>query len=93
MKQMELPDDMKEQIDFDDLELPLNARVLRPLVYKDEGSFCVVLGPNPQDGVFGCGNSIKEALMDWDVHLKQLLSENRKDDFSEFLKSRLRSAI
>lgn len=89
---MELPDYMKEQVDFDDLELPPNVRILRPLVYKDGDSFCVVLGPNPQDGVFGCGNTAKEALKDWDVHLQEYLGRNRKDELAEFLKARLKSA-
>jgi hypothetical protein len=31
------------------------AKALRPVVFKEGKDFCVLLGTNPQDGVFGCG--------------------------------------
>ena len=71
MKQMELPEDMKEKIDFSDVNLPLTVRILQPILYKDGDSFCVVFGPNPQEGVFGCGSTAGEALNDWNMHLRE----------------------
>ena len=80
MKQMNLPEDMKEKIDFSDIDLPLTARILKPLVYKDGDSFCVVLGPDPTEGVFGCGKTVNEALNDWNAHLQERIKNPTTDD-------------
>jgi hypothetical protein len=53
MKQLELPDGMKVSVDFEQENLPSSARILKPLVYRDGDSICVVLGPDPTEGVFG----------------------------------------
>jgi hypothetical protein len=80
MKQMKLPDDMKENIDFSDTSLPYTVRVLKPLLYKDGDAYCVVLGPNPTEGVFGCGKSAIEAFNDWDIHLKERIKNPEASD-------------
>ena len=90
MKQMDLPAEMKENIDFTDLNLPHAVRVLRPLVFKDGDSFCVVLGPDPQEGVFGCGKTANEALHDWNEHLKERIEQNNKnDEVADYVRKRL----
>jgi hypothetical protein len=80
MKQMELPDEMKETIDYYDVSLPLTVRVLKPLLYRDGDSFCVVLGPNPQEGVYGCGKTVNEALNDWNIHLSERINTPAAND-------------
>jgi hypothetical protein len=80
MKQMDWPEDMKEKIDFSDTNLPLMVRILQPLVYKDGDGICVVFGPNPTDGIFGCGKTANEALNDWDTHLKERIKNPAADD-------------
>lgn len=80
MKQMDLPEEMKEKIDFTDPALPLSVRVLKPLLYKDGDSYCVVLGPDPQSGVFGCGRTANEALNDWSFHLKERIKNSDAND-------------
>jgi hypothetical protein len=49
MKQMELPPGMNS-IDFSNLNVPPEVRVLQPLLYKEGDKFCAVLGPDPQEG-------------------------------------------
>ncbi len=70
MKQLNVPDEMKVDIDFSDKQLPESAKILTPLVFRDGDSYCAVLGPDPQEGVFGCGKTPIEALKDWDKNLK-----------------------
>jgi hypothetical protein len=87
MKQMELPEEMKENIDYSDMNLPVSVRVLRPLVFKDGDSFCVVLGPDLQEGVFGCGKTANEALNDWNIHLKERMEQgDENDELANYIK-------
>lgn len=53
MIQMNVPDSMKVKIDFENARLPESVKTLRPLFFEDGTGFCCVLGPDPQDGVFG----------------------------------------
>lgn len=80
MEQMNVPDDWKIPVDFDDPALPDSVKNLRPLVYQEGEDFCCVLGPDPQEGVFGCGPSVEEALNDWDAHVKDRVKYHKDDD-------------
>jgi hypothetical protein len=84
MKHMDWPEDEREKINFSDPNLPQAVRILRPLVFKDGENFCVVLGPNPQEGVFGCGKTANEALHDWNNNLNERLGQD--DDSDELAK-------
>ena len=80
MKQLDVPSDMKIKIDFADNNLPESVRKFQPLLFKDGDSYCCVLGPDPQEGVFGCGKTPLAALKDWDKSLKQRMKLNDKND-------------
>jgi hypothetical protein len=80
MKQFDVPDQMKIPFDYSDKDLPISVRTFRPLIFKDGDSYCVVFGPDPQAGVFGCGDTPKEALTDWDKNLYYRIREHEKDD-------------
>jgi hypothetical protein len=70
-------------IDYNSAEVPQNVRVLKPMVYMDGPAYCVLLGPDPATGVFGCGDTLKEALEDWDVNYKTYVSEHGKSSSRE----------
>jgi hypothetical protein len=90
MKQMDWPEDEKEKIDFSDPQLPAAVRILQPLVYKDGGSYCVILGPDPQEGVFGCGKTATEALNDWNEQLHERMAHsNENDEVANYIKKML----
>src|SRR5262245_31497833 len=71
IQQLDVPNEMKVEVDFTDKKLPQSARIFMPIVFKDGDSYCVVLGPDPQEGVFGCGKTTVEALKDWDKNLQK----------------------
>ncbi|MCW3109949.1 MAG: hypothetical protein JWQ09_4455 [Segetibacter sp.] len=75
MEQLNVPEEMKVAIDYENEELPETVKTLRPLVFKEGDGFCCLLGPDPQAGVFGCGQTPREALDDWDKHLHEKVSE------------------
>ena len=80
MKQFDVPDEMKIPFDYSDKDLPISVKTFRPPVFRDGDSYCVVFGPDPQEGVFGCGDTPKEALADWDKNLYHRIKEHKKDD-------------
>ena len=80
MKQLDVPDEMKVDVDFSSNELPESAKVLMPLVFKDGGLYCCVLGPDRQNGVFGCGDTPTKALKDWDKSLQKRKAIKDPDD-------------
>ena len=57
-----------------DTQLSGVAAQLQPTVFKDGDSFCVLYGQNPQAGIFGCGRSVEEALIDWENNLHKAMS-------------------
>lgn len=80
MEQLNVPDEMKIPVDFDDKNLPPSVKMFRPLVFRDGDSVGVVLGPDPKEGVFGCGPTAEEALKEWDDHLKIRMGDHQEDD-------------
>ena len=86
MEQYDVPEEMRVPLDYADEELPASVRVFKPVLFIDGDSFCCVLGPDPQAGVFGCGDTSKEALIDWEKHLIDRINYNLGDDeVSKFL--------
>ena len=80
MKQLEVPAEMKVEIDMNDKNVPDSAKTFQPVLFKDGNSFCCVLGPDSQEGVFGCGQTPVEALKDWDKNLQQRKTVTDKND-------------
>ena len=91
---MNVPDDWKVAVDYNDPQLPKSVKALRPLVYQEGEDFCVVLGPDPQEGVYGCGHTVEEALNDWDVQLKDRVQYHKEEDeVARFIEDQLRADV
>jgi hypothetical protein len=56
------------------------ASALQPVVFKEGDSYCCLLGPDPEIGVMGCGDTALEAVKDWDDHLADHLSKAGEQD-------------
>lgn len=81
-------------INFEDPSLPAFVQMLRPLVWHDENLFCVLLGPSPTEGVFGCGATIIAALEDWNTHVKERLTNiNADDEVTRYLRDTLNASL
>ncbi|WP_316809420.1 hypothetical protein [Pedobacter agri] len=52
------------------------AAKFNPIIFKNEDNFCALYGNNPQSGIYGCGKSIEEALLNWEYNLQLMLSNN-----------------
>lgn len=86
MDQMNIPENLQISIDYEDPKLPGTVAIFKPLLWKERESFCCIVGPNPQTGVFGCGETAQEALIDWDKHLQALIDNPRaNNEISEYV--------
>jgi hypothetical protein len=67
------------KINYADAGLPESVRMLKPTLYHEgNGTYCCILGPDPQAGIFGCGHSPEAALQSWDDAYKQLLEADKQ---------------
>lgn len=71
MKQMDIPQQMQVPVDFESQDLSRRIKELRPVVWREGTDFCCLLGPDPQEGIFGCGNTAEAAMNDWETHLRE----------------------
>jgi hypothetical protein len=68
------------EIDYTDLGYPEKSRKLKPHVFKDGNAFCAIYGPDPQEGIFGCGDTPLEAIEDWENDLEQRIEKLSEGD-------------
>jgi hypothetical protein len=94
MKQMEVPAEMKVKINYEDENLPRAVKTLKPVVFEDGDSFCCLLGPDPQEGVFGCGATKEEALTDWETNMrKRIIYHAPDDEVAQFIEDKLNTSV
>jgi hypothetical protein len=80
-------------VDFDDATLPENVRKLRPLVWHDKASYCVLLGPNEQEGISGRGETVHAALEDWNWNVQErMLRPGATDEVALYIRETLGDA-
>lgn len=80
MKQMNMQGFEVIKIDYDRMDLPGAVRYFKPIIYKDGTNYCCLMGPDPQQGVFGCGDSPQDAVKDWMDDLEERLKTSRPND-------------
>lgn len=80
MKQMDISDDIRVVIDYEGSGLPSAVKELKPTLWIDGNSYCCILGPNPKQGIFGCGITPVAALLDWDDHLRERIKAANPGD-------------
>lgn len=61
-----LPPEDIVSVDYNSPTVPEVIRKYKPTVYKDGIKYCCCYGPDPQQGIFGFGYSIDEAMKSWD---------------------------
>jgi hypothetical protein len=85
MQQLNVPEEMRVDIDYSSKDVPESVKTFQPLLYKDGDSYCCVLGPDPQLGIFGCGQTPIQALQDWDKHLKDYHPKDENDEVALYM--------
>lgn len=80
MEQMNVDEAMKVTVDFEQEDLPQDARELQPLVFKEGAYYYCILGPNPTEGILGRGDSPKSAIAAWSAQLQERIKMKDEDD-------------
>ncbi|MGN6491179.1 MAG: hypothetical protein ACTHLE_04225 [Agriterribacter sp.] len=94
MKQMNMDGLEVITVDYDSHDLPAVAKIFKPVIYKDGTAYCCLLGPDPQAGIFGCGETPKEAVIDWEAHLQAgLVAGTESEGIIQYIKKRLEEII
>jgi hypothetical protein len=69
MEQMNVSEEKKVSFDFSRFRLPRYVGEFQPLLFKEGDSYCAILGPDLQYGIFGRGSTPEAALADWNDNL------------------------
>jgi hypothetical protein len=85
MEQMNVPEEMKVEIDFTDPQIPDSVKTFHPLLFHDGDAFCCVLGPDPVSGILGYGQTSTKALRDWDLRLQHRIKTAADDEVTRFV--------
>ncbi|HUH18187.1 hypothetical protein [Albibacterium sp.] len=94
MEQMNVEEVFKITIDFEADNLPKTVKIFRPLLFNEGEGFRSVLGPDLQKGIVGYGDSLDEALLDWDKNLKERIkSKNINDEVAQYVIDTLNTSV
>lgn len=94
MEQMNVPEQMKVKVDYTHSDLPASVRTFRPLLFRDGKLYCCILGPDLERGVFGCGDTEKDAFIDWDRSYQlRRKSTNENDEVARYINDTLKSSV
>lgn len=92
MKQMNMEGLDIVSIDYESTGIPATAQLFKPVIYKDGTDYCCLMGPDPQKGIFGCGETPGEAVDDWAQDLEERLERQDPDDeVAAYVRIRLNS--
>jgi hypothetical protein len=80
MEQMKIDPRSRIEIDYNDWPLTTATQKLQPVVFKEGDSFYCLLGPDPIEGIFGCGTTAYEAVTDSEQQLHDRLASDKPDD-------------
>lgn len=53
-------------IDYTREDIPASVKNFLPSIYRDGERYHCILGTDKDTGIFGSGNSIEEAIIEWD---------------------------
>jgi len=94
MEQMNVDDVFKITIDFEAEGLPKTVKIFQPVLFNEGEGFRCVLGPDLQKGIVGYGDSLDEALLDWDESLKdRIKSKSANDEVAQYVIDTLNTSV
>lgn len=92
MKQMDFTPDLRIEIDFKSAKRSRTVNTLQPVVFKDDNSFCCLLGPDLNYGIKGFGHTADEAIDDWETSLKKRIkTPSKNDELAKYVVSMLKA--
>lgn len=94
MEQMNVEENKKVVLNYEDPTLTKFVRQFRPLVYRDGNLYCCILGPNPETGVFACADSLEDTLQQWTEEVKKRASApGTGDEVKQYINDTLNQSV
>src|ERR1700676_2936867 len=79
------PEDVVE-INYEEPDFPPSFLAFKPIIFKSDHLYCCLLGPNPQEGIFGFGYTVASAISQWNQEFKRrLINRPIKDPIAQFV--------
>jgi len=85
MEQMKVADEALVTYDCEAAGVPQPVKEFTPVIFTERDAYCVLLGPDPQVGVFGCGCTVDEAVSDWLEHYKDAAARPGNDEVGQYI--------
>lgn len=89
MEQMQIDPESRIEIDYQDWTVNAATKALQPVVFKQGDAYFCLLGPDPQVGIFGCGDTAFDAITDWEQNMQARVQNQPNDEVSRYVKQRL----
>jgi hypothetical protein len=90
MKQMTIDEHDLITLDYESPNLPRAVKEFRPTLYKNDEMYCCILGPDPEEGIFGRGATEDEAIQSWNNAFKERLqSKSKSDEVLQYIRDTL----
>ena len=83
------PDEIID-INYNELILPPSFLAFKPIVFKNNGIYFCLLGPDLVEGIFGFGNTANSAIKLWDLEFKKRLLKPKNDRIAQFVSNKIR---
>ncbi|MBO9660661.1 MAG: hypothetical protein J7527_17700, partial [Chitinophagaceae bacterium] len=80
MKQMEIPQELVIELDYDSPLTPKEVKQFRPVLFEEDDHYCCLLGPDLEYAVIGRGATEDEAIDQWVIDCKSRLESTNQDD-------------
>jgi hypothetical protein len=73
-------EDLVDTKSYETIDFPQSFLAFNPILFKNNGKYCCLLGPDIQKGIFGFGDSPNSAIFAWDLEFKKRLMRHTKND-------------
>lgn len=90
LNRMEITEEKQNQLEYE--KLSKTVKILRPFVFKRGDQYLCLLGPDQQSGIAGYGESVLEAIHDWEVHLVMSIMQNKNSPIVKQAKQLIRKS-
>lgn len=91
---MRISEEATLPLNYEDQSLSRAVRELRPVIYRDGGSFRCLLGPDIEAGITGTGESPEAAIESWTQCLRQRLETvTINDEVAQYAKDVLNTSV
>ena len=87
---MEIIEEIQIELDYKSGNLSKAMKKLRPVVFKNGSGYLCLMRASPRSEIVGYGQSISEAISDWEAQLVFAMIQKSRDPLVKHVKQVLR---